>query len=338
PRAGVSVSVAVLPVRCWTHVFAAPAPTHFPARVEIVPRPLTVIVTVPGGAVLNVAVTELEPVSVRVQVDDAPLHDPPHPRNVAPAVGVATRVTVEPEFRLARQVELPFPQLIPPPLTMPLPVTATLSWRVAPPPPPPALEKVAVTERAAVMITVHVVAVPAHAPPQPRKVEPTVGVAVSTIEAFGVSLTLHRTAPLPQLTPPPETLPLPETETVSAKPVPVVPPVKVAVTSRACVISTVHGVAVPPHAPVQPAKTPPVEGVATSVTVAFWAKFAEQISPPSPQLIAPAPPLTLPLPLTVTFSGTAWVNVATTVRRVSIVTVQLGPAPVHDEPDQPVKM
>src|SRR5581483_5099785 len=160
PRAGVSVSVAVLPVRCWTHVFAAPAPTHFPARVEIVPRPLTVIVTVPGGAVLNVAVTELEPVSVRVQV--------------------------EPEFRLARHVELPFPQLIPPPLTMPLPVTATLSWRVAPPPPPPALEKVAVTERAAVMITVHVVAVPAHAPPQPRKVEPTVGVAVSTIEAFGV--------------------------------------------------------------------------------------------------------------------------------------------------------
>src|SRR5581483_927574 len=281
PRAGVSVSVAVLPVRCWTHVFAAPAPTHFPARVEIVPRPLTVIVTVPGGAVLNVAVTELEPVSVRVQVDDAPLHDPPHPRNVAPAVGVATRVTVEPEFRLARHVELPFPQLIPPPLTMPLPVTATLSWRVAPPPPPPALEKVAVTERAAVMITVHVVAVPAHAPPQP---------------------------------------------------------VKVAVTSRACVISTVHVVAVPPHAPVQPAKTPPVEGVATSVTVAFWAKFAEQISPPSPQLIAPAPPLTLPLPLTVTFSGTAWVNVATTVRRVSIVTVQLGPAPVHDEPDQPVKM
>ena len=82
----------------------------------------------------------------------------------------------------------------------------------------------------------------------------------------------------------------------------VVPPVNVAVTLFDWFICTVHVVAVPPQAPVQPVKVAPVAGVATSVIDALAVKFEEQMLPPFPQLIAPLPPLTLPLPLTVTAS------------------------------------
>ena len=68
------------------------------------------------------------------------------------------------------------PQLIPAGalVTVPLPVPALLSvsakvWVV----------KVAVTERAAVMVTEQEAAAPVHAPLQPLKVEPAGGVAVS---------------------------------------------------------------------------------------------------------------------------------------------------------------
>ena len=59
-------------------------------------------------------------------------------------------------------------------MTVPLPVPALLSvspkvWVV----------KVAVTERAALMVTEQEVAVPVHTPLQPLKVEPAAGVAVN---------------------------------------------------------------------------------------------------------------------------------------------------------------
>ena len=59
--------------------------------------------------------------------------------------------------------------------------------------------------------------------------------------------------------------------------------------------------------------------MAISVTVALKAKFAEQMTPPLPQLIAPAPPLTLPLPFTVTVSFGSGANVAVTDRSLFIV-------------------
>jgi hypothetical protein len=57
-------------------------------------------------------------------------------------------------------------------------------------------------------------------------------------------------------------------------------------------------------------------------------------------LIAPVPPLTLPLPLTVTDSSIVWVNVAVTVLAASIVTAQVGVVvPAHaSAPDQLVNV
>ena len=59
-------------------------------------------------------------------------------------------------------------------MTVPLPVPAlpTVSAKVW-------VVKVAVTERAALMVTEQEAAVPVHAPLQPLKVEPAAGVAVS---------------------------------------------------------------------------------------------------------------------------------------------------------------
>src|SRR6185295_4499503 len=147
---------------------------------------------------------------------------------------------------------------------------------------------------------------------------------------FAVWPAVHAVAPLPQLIPPPLTLPVPKTETVSVNPVPLTPPLKVAVTLFAWFISTVQAVEVPPHAPVQPTNVPPVDGVATRVTVAFAAKFAEQMFAPLPQLTAPDPPLTLPFPTTLTVSGTgAATKVAVAVRSESIVSVQVLSVPAQ---------
>ena len=174
----------------------------------------------------------------------------------------------------------------------------------------------------------HVVDAPEHAPPQPLKVLPLSGCALSVTFVFAAGVTLQTEPWLPQLMPPPETVPLPLTLTVSVNPLE-----KFATTLRAATIETVHVVDVPPHAPVQPLNVAPVDGVATSVTLAFWAKFAEQMFAPLPQLIAPLPPLTLPAPLTVTLSTGE--NVAVTLVSSVIVTVH-ELVPLHGLP-QPVK-
>ena len=69
--------------------------------------------------------------------------------------------------------------------------------------------------------------------------------------------------------------------------------VKVAVTSRSAVMVTVH-VPVPVHAPLQPSKKDPGNGVAVRVTEAALLNPAEQIEP---QLMPAGLLLTVPLPL-----------------------------------------
>jgi hypothetical protein len=275
----------------------------------------------------KVAVTVFATFIVTVQVVCVPEHPPPHPLNFAPAAGVAVSTTLEFAATVVLHVVAPLPHLIAPPVTVPLPVTETESGNVDVPP-----EKAAVTVFALVIEKVQVVTVPLQAPPQPENVAPEAGVAVRVMLPFSVSSAVHVVAPFPQLMPPPVTVPAPLTETVSGK----VPPENVALTLFDALISTVQVVAVPPHAPLQPRKVCPIAGDAVSVTVEFRAKLAEQALPLLPQLIAPPPPLTLPLPLTPTTSWAVGVKEAVTVLSSSIVTVQAGAVPVQP-PLQPEK-
>ena len=75
-----------------------------------------------GGGTLNVAVTDVLAVSVRLHAA-VPLQAPDHPENVEFPVGVAVSVTGVPFAKLAPHVE---PQLIPAGLlaTVPVPVPA----------------------------------------------------------------------------------------------------------------------------------------------------------------------------------------------------------------------
>jgi hypothetical protein len=247
----------------------------------------------------KLAVTLVDAVNVRVQVVLVPEQAPPQPVNFAPVAGVAVRVSVVFGARLALHAVKPLPQEIAPPLTLPLPITVTLIWNEGALPP----ENVAVTDFAVVIVTVHV-DVPRHAPPQPVNVAPVSGVATSVTTAFRAWFAVHTVEVLPQRIPPPVTVPFPNTLTESATVAPpaAAPPVKVAFTLLETVIDTVHVVAVPPQAPVQPAKVAPVAGVAISVTVVPIAKLAEQMFAPFPQLIAPPPLLMLPLPVISTVS------------------------------------
>jgi len=141
-----------------------------------VPKPVPALLTVSVKVwIVNVAVTlraaDIATVHVPVPEQPAPLQ----PVNVEPAVGDAESVTDRLESNDAEHVA---PQLIPAGLdeTVPEPVPALLTvsakvWRV----------NVAVTERAAVMETVHV-PVPVHAPLHPVNVEPAVGDAVRTTD------------------------------------------------------------------------------------------------------------------------------------------------------------
>src|SRR5579884_445862 len=131
--------------------------------------------------------------------------------------------------------------------------------------------------------------------------------------------------------PPPLTVPGPFAVTVR-----VVPALNFALTLLEELIETVQVVAEPPQAPVQPRKLAPVCGVATSVTVAFAAKGAEQTLAPLPQLIAPLPPLTFPAPLTSTLSVTACAKLAVTLWSADIVSVH-EPVP-EQSPPHPVKV
>jgi hypothetical protein len=76
---------------------------------------------------LKLAETLCAEFTVTVQVVAVPLHAPPQPVKVAPAPGVADSVTLAPASSLALHVPPVEVQLIPPPVTVPAPVTLTES-------------------------------------------------------------------------------------------------------------------------------------------------------------------------------------------------------------------
>ena len=109
--------------------------------------------------------------------DPVPLQAPPQPLKVASLPGTADNVTDVPGVKFAEHVE---PQLIPDGEleTVPLPLTDTLNaWTVA-----VVSAKVAVADRAALMVTVQV-PLPVQPLLQPEKDDPLLGVAVRTTVA-----------------------------------------------------------------------------------------------------------------------------------------------------------
>jgi len=137
--------------------------------------PDTVPVPVPDLATVRLywfrvkaAVTDFAAVMVTEQVP-VPVQAPVQPVKVDPVDGAAVKVTEVLSHMVSVQSA---PQSIPVPDTVPLPVpdlaTVRTYWF---------LEKMALTDVAAVMVTVQV-PVPVQAPVQPAKVEPVVAAAV----------------------------------------------------------------------------------------------------------------------------------------------------------------
>jgi hypothetical protein len=183
--------------------------------------------------------------------------------------------------------------------------------------------KPAVTLRAWLIVTWQP-PLPEHAPLQPANTEPVPGVAVSVTT---VALSNASPHPAPQLTPAglEVTLPAPDPafEIVSANCF----TLQVAVTLRARLIVTWQ-LPPPVHAPLQPANSEPVAGVAVSVTTVpvsnGTAHALPQLTPSGLEATVPAP---APACATVRMNCCTS-QVAVTPRASPIVTWQL-PAPAH---------
>jgi len=219
-----------------------------------------------------------------------PLQAPLQPRKVEPVVGVAVSETVADDAKLALQV---VPQLIPAgelvtvPAPPPLFVTVSAFWDAV---------KFAVAFSTELTVSVQV-EVPEQAPLQPAKVEPALGVAVSVTTEPEVKLLVQVA---PQLRPLGE-------EVTTPLPVPVLAMVidgkavaNVAVTLLAVLMETLHDVAVPVQAPLQPLNVEPALGVAVRLTVVPCAYVALQVAPQlMPVGELPTTPAPVPARLTV---------------------------------------
>ena len=180
PSAGVAVSVTEVP---WAMFAEQDDDVQLmpPTLLVIEPDPVPALVTVSvHDSWAKLAVAARAAVIDNVHVVAVPEHEPAHPVNTDPAAGVAVRVTEVPCAMLAEQgVEVE--QLMPPTLDVTVP---------APVPEPNALaervhalgENPAVTDLAAFIDTVQVVAVPEHEPLQPVKFDPAAGVAVKVTD------------------------------------------------------------------------------------------------------------------------------------------------------------
>ena len=244
PAAGVAVSTML--------EFAATFALHVvPPLPHLIPPPVTAPLPVTETESENVDVP-LEKVALRffalvierLQVVAVPLQAPPQPVKVAPEAGVAVRLMLALSGSSALHVVAPLPQLMPPPVIVPVPLTETVSGTVP-------LKNVALTLFEVLINTVQVVAVPPHAPLQPMKVAPVAGDAVSVTVELRSKLAEQAFPLLPQLIAPlPSlTLPLPVTATVSWGAA-----AKVAVTVLSLSIVTAQAGTLPEQASLQPVK------------------------------------------------------------------------------------
>ena len=190
---------------------------------------------------------------------------------------------------------------------------------------------VAVTDSAALIVTVQTPTPEQPAPLHPANVVPLFGVAVSVTCAPVVNDAAHVLGhSIPEgllLTVP---LPVPAGVTVSAK----VGKLNVAVTDCAAVIVKVQTpTPVQPDGPVQPVNVLPLFGVAVSVTVEPVVNGAEQVlGHNTPAGLLDTVPV--PEPASVTVNMEVELNVAWIVSAAFTVTVQT-PVPVQPCPNQP---
>ena len=192
----------------------------------------------------------------------------------------------------------------------------------------------AVTDVAALTVTVQVPAPAQPLPLQPVKVEPAAGVAVSvtTVPVVkAVEQVGSQAIPAGALVTAP--LPVPALVTESAKD----DCMKVAVTEVAALMVAVQ-VPVPVQPPpLQPVKVEPAAGVAVSVTAVPLVNEKAQVAPqemPAGALVT----VPLPAPVLLTVSEKLWsAKVAVTDCAPLIVTVQV-PVPEQPLPLQPVKV
>src|SRR5262245_240721 len=249
-----------------------------------VPLPDFVTVSMKAGK-LNVAVTDVAALTVTVHIP-VPAQPPPfQPVKSEPAAGVAVNVTVvpfvNPKAHVAPHV-IPAGALATVPDPEPLLLTVSVNdWSA----------KVAVTLRAALIVTVQVVAVLVQPPLQPENVEPAACAAVRVTAVPDESDIEHV---VPQLMPAGELvivpLPVPALLTVSANED---GSANVAVTVRAALIGTVQVLAVPAQAPLQPVNVEPAAGAAVRVTAVPDESDIEHVVP---QLMPAGELVTVPLP------------------------------------------
>src|SRR6267142_1996575 len=230
PAAGVAVSVTAVPLANEAEQVAShEIPT---GALVMVPPPAPVLLTVSEKLwSAKVAVTVCAALIVTVQVP-VPVQPPPlQPVKAEPAAGVAVSVTAVPLANEAEHVvphEIPAGVLVMVPL--PVPVLLTVSAKLW-------SANVAVTDVAALIVTVQV-PVPVQPPPlQPVKVDPAAGVAVS-VTAVPLANAAEQVAPQEMPTGALETVPVPAPVllTVSEK----LWSAKVAVTDFAALIVTVQ--------------------------------------------------------------------------------------------------
>jgi hypothetical protein len=290
---GAAVSVTTVPLaKLKEHV----GPQLIPEGDEVtVPPPVPVLATLnPFWTTSKLAVTELAEPMVTVQ-GPFPLHAPDQPVNVDVPPGAAVSVTTVPLAKLKEHVG---PQLIPEgdevTVPSPVPVLATFNpfWTTL---------KLAVTELAAFMVTVHG-PIPLHAPVHPVNVDAPSAAGVRVTMAPVVKLAVHVA---PQLIPAGD-------DVMPPPPAPVLLTVrlywtrlKLAVTNFAASTVTEHVPPVPLHAPDQPVNAEAESATAVSVTTVAAVKLAEHVPPhtmpPGDDVTEPPP---VPVLLTVRPYGT----------------------------------
>ena len=199
---GVAVNATIVPV---VNEAAHVEPQAMPAGVLVtapVPVPNLVTVRAKEDGRANVAATEVAALSVMVQAA-VPEHPPPlQPENVEPVAGVAVKVTMVPVVNAVEHVaphEIPAGALLTVPLPFPDCVTVSAKDDCT---------KVAVTDMAALIVTLQV-PVPVQPPPlQPENVEPAAGVPVS-VTAVPLANAAEQIAPQEMAAGAVETVPAP---------------------------------------------------------------------------------------------------------------------------------